>query len=207
MSDHVEQGKALHQEPLFSLTPLELTSPPLVSHLKSFPKTSSSSILSNIKILDMTRVIAGPVITRTLAEYGADILKVTPLHVPDTTYFQMDLNFGKRTVDLDLKSAAGRATFEKLLEEVDVIVDGYRPGVMEKLGYGPEELVKRFKESGRVKGFVYMQENCYGWEGEWSGRPGWQQIADSVSGFSWEHGRSLGLDEPVGLPFPITDFG
>lgn len=123
-------------------------------------------------------MIAGPVITRTLAEYGAQVLRVTSHNLPDSSYYAVDFNFGKRTIDLDLKSPDGRQAFEKLLEGVDVIVDGYRPGALARLGYGPDDLLKRF--SGK-RGVVYVKESCYGGRGEWSDRPGWQQIADSVS--------------------------
>ena len=83
---------------------------------------------------------------------------------------------GKHTTDLDLKSLEGRKIFETLLEDVDIIVDGYRPGAFEKLGYGPQGLAEVAKKRG--KGIVYVNENCFGYEGEWANRAGWQQIAD-----------------------------
>jgi crotonobetainyl-CoA:carnitine CoA-transferase CaiB-like acyl-CoA transferase len=86
---------------------------------------------------------------------------------------------GKLTADLDLKTEAGRKQFEKLLDDVDVIVDGYRPGALDKLGYGAEAMATLAKKRG--KGIVYVNENCFGYEGEWAGRAGWQQIADCVS--------------------------
>lgn len=135
---------------------------------------------------------------------------------------------GKHTADLDLKSEEGRKVFETLLADVDVFVDGYRPGAMEKLGYGPEALAKMAEKRG--KGIVYVNENCFGYEGEWAGRPGWQQIADCVSrssppgtylweirdltlnskqltGVAWAEGNFMGLSEPIVPPFPISDYG
>ncbi|KIK55036.1 hypothetical protein GYMLUDRAFT_231435 [Collybiopsis luxurians FD-317 M1] len=193
-------GKHISSKPLFELDQLESTSPPL----KLSP--DGPNILSGVKILDLTRVIAGPVITRTLAEYGAQVLRVTSRNLPDQSYYAVDFNFGKRTINLDLKSQEGRQAFENLLEDVDVIVDGYRPGAIAKLGYGPNDLLKRF--AGK-RGFVYVKESCYGEGGEWSDRsgPGWQQISDSVSGVSWANGKALGLEEPVPPPFPLADFG
>lgn len=85
---------------------------------------------------------------------------------------------GKHAADLDLKTAEGKAEFEKLLAGVDVFVDGYRPGALGKLGYGPEKLAELAEKRG--KGIVYVNENCFGYKGEWAGRPGWQQIADCV---------------------------
>lgn len=86
---------------------------------------------------------------------------------------------GKHAADLDLKTPEGRSTFENLLAEVDVLVDGYRPGALERLGYGVDTMKDLAMKRG--KGIVYVNENCFGYVGEWSGRPGWQQIADCVS--------------------------
>lgn len=127
----------------------------------------------------MCRIIAGPVIARILAEYGADVLKVTSPNLSDVPFFQVDGNMGKRATDLDLKTPEGRRVFEKLLEEADIVVDGYRPGALEKLGYGAKALSEMAAKRG--KGIVYVNENCFGYKGEWAGRPGWQQIADCVS--------------------------
>lgn len=127
----------------------------------------------------MCRIIAGPTVTRILAEYGADVLKITSPSLSDVPFFQVDGNMGKHAADLDLKSEAGRKEFEKLLDDVDVIVDGYRPGALDKLGYGAEAMAALAHKRG--KGIVYVNENCFGYEGEWAGRAGWQQIADCVS--------------------------
>lgn len=86
---------------------------------------------------------------------------------------------GKHTTELDLKSAGGRQIFESLLQDADIVVDGYRPDALEKLGYGAKALSEMAKKRG--KGIVYVNENCFGYEGEWAGRAGWQQIADCVS--------------------------
>lgn len=130
-------------------------------------------------MLEMCRIIAGPTVARILAEYGADVLKITSPNLSDVPFFQVDGNMGKHAADLDLKTETGRAEFEKLLEDVDVIVDGYRPGALEKLGYGPKAMAALAEKRG--KGIVFVNENCFGYEGEWAGRAGWQQIADCVS--------------------------
>ena len=160
---------------------LETHSPPAPFATPS--KTTSTKkpqILAGIKVLDLSRVIAGPVISRTLAEYGASVLKITSATLPDVPYYQVDLNFGKRTADLNLRNAGDRAKFEALLDDgVDVIIDGYRTGALARLGYGVESLKKRF--AGRGKGFVYVAENCFGFKGPWKDRSGWQPVADAVS--------------------------
>jgi crotonobetainyl-CoA:carnitine CoA-transferase CaiB-like acyl-CoA transferase len=114
-----------------------------------------------------------------LGEYGADVLKITSPNLSDVPFFQVDGNMGKHAADLDLKTAAGKEKFEELLATVDVVVDGYRPGALDRLGYGPEKLIELAKARG--KGIVYVQEDCFGYDGEWACRPGWQQIADCVS--------------------------
>lgn len=86
---------------------------------------------------------------------------------------------GKRATELDLKTPTDRRTFERLLADADVVVDGYRPGALDRLGYGSSALASIAK--GRGRGFVYVNENCFGYDGEWADRPGWQQIADCVS--------------------------
>jgi hypothetical protein len=170
-------GKANVNLPPWSVVPLEISTPPV-----PLPQDASGAkprVLSGIKVLELCRIIAGPVITRILAEYGADVLKVTSSNLSDVPFFQVDVNTGKKCTDLDLKSAEGREIFEELLLEADVVVDGYRPGALEKLGYGATALAKLALKRG--KGFVYVNENCFGYEGEWAYRPGWQQIADCVS--------------------------
>lgn len=142
---------------------------------------------------------------RTLAEYGAQVIKVTSSNLSDVPFFQVDGNNGKHACDIDLKSPTGRRTFEHLLRTADVILDGYRPGSFEKLGYGPQQIVELVK--GRGKGIVYVSEDCFGYEGEWAGRPGWQQIADCVTGVAWAQGEFMGLNEPVVPPFPMSDYG
>lgn len=216
------QGSILSAEPLITCTALESTSPPAPfpevtlspSPFTTIPDSNLSGtdihpqLLSGIKVLDLTRVIAGPSITRTLAEHGACVIKVTGPSLPDVPYYQLDLNFGKHTVDLDLRSSQpDRAHFEALLQDVDIIVDGYRTGAMERLGYGPHHLVRRFADLGRTKGFVYVRENCFGFSGPMRERSGWQPIADAISGLAWGHGQGLGMEQPVLPPFPMSDYG
>ena len=129
-------------------------------------------------MLELCRIIAGPIMGRILAEYGADVLKITSPHLSDVPFFQVDGNMGKHAASLDLKTAEGREAFEKLALEADVVLDGYRPGALEKLGFGPSYMTALAQRRGY--GIVYVNENCFGYDGEWASRPGWQQIADCV---------------------------
>ncbi|KAL7796724.1 CoA-transferase family III domain-containing protein [Trichoderma ceciliae] len=193
-------GKTNIALPPWSVENLEDKTPqiPLTRH-------EDSRLLFGIKVLELCRIIAGPTITRILGEYGAEVIKVTSPNLSDVPFFQVDGNMGKRATDLDLKTEKGRDMFEQLLAEADVVVDGYRPGAIAKLGYGPKQLSALAVKRG--KGFVYVNENCFGYEGEWADRPGWQQISDCVTGIAWEQGKFMGLNEPMVPPFPISDYG
>ncbi|OIW22878.1 CAIB/BAIF family protein [Coniochaeta ligniaria NRRL 30616] len=196
-------GQVNSKLPPWAVTTLETETPP--APFSPIRDGERPRILQGIKVLELCRIIAGPCIGRILAEYGADVLKITSPNLPDVPWFQVDVNMGKHAAELDLKTPEGRQVFEKLLEEADVVLDGYRPGAIEKLGYGPQALVERGIKRG--KGYVYVNENCFGYEGEWAYRAGWQQIADCVTGIAWAQGAFMGLNEPVIPPFPISDYG
>src|SRR5690606_28251410 len=95
--------------------------------------------LSGVRVLDLTRIIAGPVGGRTLAAHGADVLLVTAPHLPSVEPLVIDTGRGKRTVQLDLRAAADKARFAALLRGAHVLVQGYRPGGIEALGFGPAQ--------------------------------------------------------------------
>ncbi|PBP28903.1 putative CAIB/BAIF family enzyme [Diplocarpon rosae] len=200
-----------HGQILLATPPWEVRkigdSPPVPFSVAPSPESPSlkPQVLSGIRVLELCRIIAGPAIGRTLAEYGAQVIKVTSPYLSDVPFFQVDGNTGKHTCDIDLKSPAGRKEFEELLSTTDIVLDGYRPGSLDRLGYGPEQLVKLTQ--GRGKGIIYVAEDCFGDKGDMAGRAGWQQIADCWSGLAWAQGQFMGLDEPVVPPFPMSDYG
>ncbi|KIM36718.1 hypothetical protein M413DRAFT_77989 [Hebeloma cylindrosporum] len=187
------------QEPMW-WTPFGLSEAPHEAPLK----TSARRPLLGLKVLDLTRIIASPTITRELAELGASVLRITSPNVPDMTALLADLGWGKWNAHLDLTRLPDRERLRALILESDVVVDGYRPGVMEKWGFGKEDILTMFE--GKKKGVVYVRENCYGWNGPWMGRSGWQQISDANCGVSLEFGRAMGNDEPVTPIFPNSDY-
>jgi hypothetical protein len=199
-----EHGQTLDREPPWRLSTLEFDSPP-VPFARVEGRTAKPQILSCIKVIEMCRIIAGPSMAKGLAEYGAQVIKVTSPNLSDVPFFQVDINLGKHTTSLDLRSQADRQTFEALLRDADVIFDGYRLGALERLGYGPKQVIELTKDRGR--GIVYVAENCFGHVGPWASRPGWQQIADCATGVAWEQGWFMGLEEPVVPPFPMSDYG
>ncbi|KAI0526253.1 CoA-transferase family III [Xylaria bambusicola] len=201
-------GRVMSSLPPFTVQPLELSTPP-IPFSECGESTDQYQCLSGIRVIELCRVIAGPTIGRSLAAHGASVLKVTSPQLPDVPFFQLDVNAGKHTTSLHLKYPADRAVFDTLLATADVILDGYRPSVITRLGYSPEALAAKAGQRGR--GIIYVTEDCFGGSGvpgaEWAHRAGWQQIADCVTGVAWEQGNFMGLGEPVVPPFPMSDYG
>ncbi|KAH9478543.1 Acetyl-coenzyme A transferase nodX [Psilocybe cubensis] len=166
-------------------------------------RTYPSRPLYGLKVLELARIIAAPTVTRDLAELGASVMRITSPDVSDLTVLLCDLAWGKWNAHLDLTKPEDRSRLKALIEESDVIVDGYRPGAMEKWGFGKNDILELFK--GKERGIIYLRENCYGWNGPWAYRSGWQQISDACCGVSLEYGRAMGNDEPVTPGFPNSD--
>lgn len=194
-------GQAIKDEPIYKTTKLH-------SHLLpvSWPDPSGDSKgpLEGIKILDLSRIIAAPAISRICAALGATVLRLSTDRQPDMGVLLVDGNLGKRDAYLDLKTEEGKVRFEQLIEDADVLLEAYRPGSLTRLGFSPEYIHEI--ASRRGKGIVHIRENCYGWKGPWAHRSGWQQISDCVTGASWLQGKFLGLDEPVVPPIPNSDY-
>ena len=168
------------------------------------PQTSAQRPLAGLKVVDLTRVIAAPALTRGLAELGASVMRITAEHITDMSNLHVDLNWGKWNAHLDFREAADREKLRALVRDADVVVQGYRPGVLDKYGFSPEGLLEITKD--RKRGLIVVRENCYGWNGPWSYRSGWQQISDACCGVSMEFGRAMDNDEPVTPVFPNSDF-
>jgi crotonobetainyl-CoA:carnitine CoA-transferase CaiB-like acyl-CoA transferase len=169
------------------------TSTPIKAPRKAWPTVNTSGYrpLAGIKVLDFSRVIAAPVASKILAALGADVIKVSYTGNPEIDILLVDMSTGKRDVDINLKTDAGKETFKNLVKDADILVDGFRPGALAKLGFDSSSL-RSINPS-----LIYMRENCYGFKGPLAYRSGWQQISDCLVGISWLQGRFLGLDEPV----------
>ncbi|OMP88531.1 Formyl-coenzyme A transferase [Diplodia seriata] len=198
-----EQGRVMGAEPLWTRREVEVPA----GTASAWPEVEDGDgdggefkPLKGVRVIDFSRVIAAPVISKVLAVLGADVIKVTNENLPDLAILWVDLSTGKRDVNIDLKSAAGKAQFAALVEGADVLVDGYRPGVLERLGFD----AKRLREINPR--LVYARENCYGFAGPLARRSGWQQISDCLVGISWLQGEFLGLDEPVVPLLPNSDY-
>ncbi|KAF2494190.1 CoA-transferase family III [Lophium mytilinum] len=167
-------------------------------------ETSPQRPLAGLKVVDLTRVIAAPAVTRGLAELGASVMRVTAPHITDFSALHLDLNWGKWESELDLREEDNREKLRALIRKADVVVHGYRPGVLDKYGFSQQGILDLCKD--RERGLIVVRENCYGWQGPWSYRSGWQQISDANCGVSMEFGRAMGNNEPVTPVFPNSDY-
>ncbi|WEW55601.1 hypothetical protein PRK78_001032 [Emydomyces testavorans] len=200
-----DQGKANSHVGLWeSLKANENQSPCWWTDAAGNKPSNSSRPLAGLKVLDATRIIAGPAVTRGLAELGATVLRITSPSVPDATIYHPEFNWGKRNAALDFTRAADRETMKRLILECDVFVSSYRPEVMEKWGFGADRIIEMCKD--RPNGIIVVRLNSYGWHGPLQSRSGWQQISDAHTGVSYQFGRSMGNDEPVTPVFPNSDF-
>jgi CoA-transferase family III len=171
---------------------------------QSVESTSVRRPLAGLKVVDLTRIVAGPSIGRGLAELGASVMRVTGPHIADFSGLHPNLNWGKWNCHLDLRTEDDQAQFRKLVLGADVVVNGYRPGVLDKYRAAFEDIFELGKQRGR--GFIYIRECCFGWVGPWAHRAGWQPISDACSGVSMGFGQAMGNNEPVTPVLPNSDY-
>lgn len=184
-------GRAVRAEPLVHWD-LEVDAPALVR------PPDLSRPLAGVRVLDLTRVLAGPVATRYLAMLGADVLRVDspdwdePGVVPEVM-------LGKRGARLDLRAAEDRRTFASLVAGSDVLVHGYRPGALDGLGFGSEAL------RAVRPGLIEVSLDAYGWTGPWRGRRGFDSLVQMSTGIADSGMRRFGSDAPRPLPVQALD--
>ena len=155
--------------------------------------------LGGIRVLDLTRVIAGPVCGRCLAGHGADVLLITGPRLPFMLPLVMDTGRGKLSAQLDLGAEPGRERLRQLARHADVLVQGYRPGALAALGFGPAD-VARLRP-----GIVYVSLSAYGHEGPWAHRRGFDSLAQTATGFNAAEADIAGIDQPKPLPTQALD--
>jgi crotonobetainyl-CoA:carnitine CoA-transferase CaiB-like acyl-CoA transferase len=150
-----------------------------------------------VRVLDLTRVLAGPVATRFLALLGADVLRIDPPGWDESIIPEVTL--GKRTTRLDLTLSVDRASFTELLATTDVIVHGYRPVALERLGFGEHE-----RQQIRP-GLIDVSLDAYGWSGPLAGRRGFDSLVQMSTGIAHAGMVDTGADRPVPLPVQALD--
>lgn len=154
--------------------------------------------LAGLRVLDLTRVLAGPVATRLLAGLGADVLRIDPTGW-DEPALAHEVTVGKRTARLDAHDPAGLSRLQRLVSEADVVVHGYRSDALERLGLGESE-----RREARP-GIVDVSLDAYGFTGPWSGRRGFDSLVQMSAGIADAGMRSVAADRPVPLPVQALD--
>ncbi|HEV8680834.1 MAG TPA: CoA transferase [Stellaceae bacterium] len=154
--------------------------------------------LSGIRVLDLTRVLAGPTCARTLAEHGADVLKITGPHIPARDYQDADTGHGKLSATLDLRQSKDLDTLLGLVRETDVFSQGYRPGTLAARGLSPEAL------AALRPGLVYVSLCAFSHVGPWASRRGFDTVVQNVSGITWRQGELFPGVEPGPQFYPVS---
>jgi crotonobetainyl-CoA:carnitine CoA-transferase CaiB-like acyl-CoA transferase len=185
------QGRAVAKLPLFTIERIG-DAPPR-------PLPAAARPLSGVKVLDLTRVIAGPVCGRTLAAHGADVLLITAAHLPFMLPHVIDNGRGKLSASLDLRQAPARDTLTGLLRDADIFVQGYRPGAIASYGFAPDEAAKI------RPGLVYVSLCAYGHDGPWAGRRGFDSLVQTASGLNAAEAEAFAADKPRELPAQVLD--
>lgn len=185
------QAKTLDQLPLIQIEKIGDAAP------RPWPKGDRP--LAGLRVLDLSRVIAGPVAGRTWAAHGADVMLISSPNLPSIPWLVIDTGRGKLSSFADLKTEAGRDTLRGLLAEADIFSQGYRPQSLAALGFSPND-------AARISpGIVYVSLSAYGPAGPWAGRRGFDSLVQTATGFNHAEGAAAGVEGPKELPMQILD--
>lgn len=195
------QARALAELPLISIEKIGDAPPKLWSKKpwSKKPWPEGDRPLSGLRVLDLSRVIAGPVAGRTLAAHGADVLLVSGPELPAIPWLTIDTGRGKLTTFIALKSDAGKAQMRELLKDADIFSQGYRPRALSALGFSPEQAAEI------NPGIVYVTLSAYGHAGPWAERRGFDSLVQTTTGFNDAEGNAAGIDGPKELPAQMLD--
>jgi crotonobetainyl-CoA:carnitine CoA-transferase CaiB-like acyl-CoA transferase len=192
--DATDAGRAIAAQPLFTIDRIADASP-----LALPPLSERQRPLEGVHVLDLTRILAGPVGGRALAAYGAEVLLVNAPHLPNIDAIA-DTSRGKRSALADLRDPAGRDAMDALLRDTHVFVQGYRPGALAALGYGPHALARQ------RPGIVCVSLSAYGPLGPWKDRRGFDSLVQTATGFNVAEAEAAGdAGKPRPLPMQILD--
>lgn len=188
------QGLAVAAEPLVGIERLD------DAPLRALPALlPGARPLAGLRVLDLTRIIAGPVAGRTLAAHGADVLLVTAAHLPSVAPLVIDTGRGKRSAQLDLREPRDAARLRALVREADVVIQSYRPGALEALGFGAQALARE------RPGLVVASLSAWGAGGPWAARRGFDSLAQTATGFNLAEAEAAGDAQPRALPAQALD--
>lgn len=163
------------------------------------PWPAGARPLAGLRVLDLSRVIAGPVAGRTLAAHGADVMLVSSPHLPSIPWLVIDTGRGKLSAFADLRTEDGRAALRGLVAEADIFSQGYRPQALAALGFSPEAV------AALSPGIVYVSLSAYGHLGPWTQRRGFDSLVQTATGFNHAEGEAAGVVGPKELPMQILD--
>jgi crotonobetainyl-CoA:carnitine CoA-transferase CaiB-like acyl-CoA transferase len=184
------QAAAVASLPLMEIVRIGASSPE--------PLLAGDRPLAGIRVLDLTRVLAGPTCARTLAEHGADVLKITAAHLPNIGYQEYDTGHGKLSAHLDLRRPKDLETLRGLVREADVFSQGYRPGALGDRGLSPEALAQL------RPGIVFVSLCAFSHVGPWAARRGFDTVVQTVSGITSRQGELLPGAEPGPQFYPVS---
>ncbi|CUH43085.1 CoA transferase [Ruegeria atlantica] len=186
------QGRAVSRDPLIGWhSPRQIK-------LRDRSEATAERPLAGLRVLDLTRVLAGPVSTRTLAGFGADVLRVDPPGWDEPGVIP-DISLGKSCTYLDLKSPSGLEKLQELLSQADVFVHGYRPGALDALG------LTRAKRDELAPNRVEVTLDAYGWQGPWAARRGFDSLVQMSAGIADAGCDWANADKPTPLPVQALD--
>jgi crotonobetainyl-CoA:carnitine CoA-transferase CaiB-like acyl-CoA transferase len=192
--DASDAGRAIAAQPLFTITRIGDAPPRALAQLDAKERP-----LTGVRVLDLTRILAGPVGGRALAAYGADVMLVNAPHLPNIEAIA-ETSRGKRSALADLRTEDGRAAMDALLETAHVFIQGYRPGGLAALGYGAQALAER------RPGIVAVSLSAYGTQGPWCDRRGFDSLVQTATGFNQAEAEAAGEPgKPRALPMQILD--
>ena len=186
------QGQALASQPLLAIDRLG-DGAPLAWADGASPASPDDPALHGLRVLDLTRILAGPVAGRCLAAYGADVMLVNAPHLPNIESIA-DTSRGKLSTLIDLRDASGRAQLDALVDGAQVLLQGYRPGTLAGRGYSPEALVRR------RPGLVVAELSAYGWTGPWAGRRGFDSLVQTATGFNLAEAQAQAANNARSAP-------
>ncbi|CAN7481050.1 CoA transferase [Trinickia sp. LjRoot230] len=192
-----QQAAAITALPLFDIERIG-DAPPMPIGRHDALDTASRP-LAGTRVLDLSRIIAGPVAGRTLAQHGAEVLLINGPHLPNIAPLVIDNGRGKRSAVLDLRDAAGREILRELASSTDVFLQGYRPGALDARGFSPDALARA------KPGIVYVSVSAYGHAGPWRGRRGFDSLVQSATGIAWTEGGAVASAMPKHLPCQALD--
>ena len=186
------QGQAVAALPLIEIERIGEAPPRRLSRDAERP-------LSDVRVLDLTRIIAGPVAGRTLAAHGADVMRVTGPHLPALPMLDMDTGRGKLSVALDLRSPEECERLATLLREGQVILKAYRPGALDRFGFSPQACAEM------KPGIVVGSLSAFGRAGPWASRRGFDSLVQNACGINVADAEALGVEPPKELPAQAID--